>query len=76
VQDENVKLMTDSLKSKLAALPPLKVPAAKTPDIGCEKNVNELQQQLLNIIANTKVIDITKKTNGKVFDYAYRALEF
>ena len=58
--------MADSLKTKLAALPPLKVPTIKSPDISCEKNVSELHQQLLNIIANTKVIDITKKTNGKV----------
>ena len=61
-----MKLMADSLKTKLAALPPLIVPTTKSPDITCEKGVNELQQQLLNIIANTKVIDITKKTNGKV----------
>ncbi|KAL5270670.1 hypothetical protein ACHWQZ_G001387 [Mnemiopsis leidyi] len=66
VQEENVKLMADSLKTKLAELPPLVVPTAKSPDVACEKGVNELHQQLLNIIANTKVIDITKKTNGKI----------
>ncbi|XP_063689009.1 dynactin subunit 1-like isoform X4 [Bolinopsis microptera] len=66
VQDENVKLMADSLKTKLAALPPLTVPTRKSPDIACERNVSELHQQLLSIIANTKVIDITKKTNGKL----------